>query len=76
MSVCSDILSDDRTASVRAYLHEYEQTSAGGKPSFPPETRSLLSKFLSHDVYEDCKDLVTPSGFTFHVSAVCWSVMC
>lgn len=36
-------------------------------PVFPPGTTSLLSKYLTPEVYEALKDRVTPGGFTLQV---------
>ena len=34
-------------------------------PTFPPGTKSLLSKFLTPEIFEQLKDKVTPGGITF-----------
>jgi hypothetical protein len=39
-------------------------------PVFPPGTKSLLSRFLTPEVYEELKDRVTPGGFTLQVRCV------
>ena len=43
-----------------------------GMPVFPPGTKSLLSKYLTPEVWAACKDRVTPGGITFDVSVDVW----
>ena len=35
------------------------------KPHFPPETKSLLSKYLTNEVWEKLKNQKDEVGFTF-----------
>ena len=55
----------EKAKDVEAGPHLKKPEDLTGFPVFPPGTKSLLSKYLTKDIWEKLKDKVDKHGFSF-----------
>ena len=67
VSVARTVLADDRVSKpadvvIGDVVLRDTVAAPAGFPVFPPGTSSLLCKYLTHDLFVELRDKVTPSG--------------